>query len=273
MSDAELLWEKGPDGVAVLTLNRPRAGNALTPTLRQAVIDRLHEASRDPRVRVVVLTASGDRHFCTGADLGAAPGAPENLPEDYPEKPAGSVARAIADGAQRLISAVLDCEKPVIAAVNGTAAGIGCHLAYACDLILAADNAKFIEVFVRRGLVVDGGGAYLLTRRVGAHRAKRLIFFGDDLPAAEAERWGLVNEVVPADKLADVARAWAERLAAGPTLALSLGKRLVNHALDHDRATSFAEEAMAAEINMTSHDGQEGLRAFLERRSPEFRGW
>ncbi|MER5181628.1 enoyl-CoA hydratase-related protein [Streptomyces sp. NPDC002896] len=272
-SESELLRTQSADGVVRLTLNRPRAGNALSPTLRQALIDCLAEAGRDPLVRVVVLTATGDRHFCTGADLGSSAPVADDQPEDQPQQPAGSVARAIADGAQRLISAVLDCDKPVIAAVNGTAAGIGCHLAYACDLVLAAESAKFIEVFARRGLVVDGAGAYLLTRRIGTHRAKELIFFGDDLPAADAERIGLVNRVVPGEKLAETAAEWAARLAAGPTVALGLGKRLVNRALDVDRATALAEEAMAAEINMTSADGQEGLRAFLERRPPRFRGW
>lgn len=292
--DRELLWDRDADGVAWLTLNRPEAGNALSPALREDLIRRLDDASRDPLTRVVVLTAAGPRHFCTGADLGAAParqpngtgqpsgagqppgtGQPQDasLPPGLPERPAGSVARAIAGGAQRLISSVLDCEKPVIAAVNGTAAGLGSHLAYACDLVLAAETAKFIEVFVRRGLVVDGAGAYLLTRRIGVHRAKELIFFGDDLPAAEAERLGLVNRVVPAGELAQAARAWARRLAEGPTVALGLGKRLVNRALDVDRAAALAEEAMAAEINMASADGQEGLRAFRERRTPAFRGW
>jgi 2-(1,2-epoxy-1,2-dihydrophenyl)acetyl-CoA isomerase len=280
--DRELLWERGADGVAWLTLNRPEAGNALSPALREDLIRRLDDASGDPLTRAVVLTAAGARHFCTGADLGAAPGVqpPDagqspgaSLPPGLPERPAGSVARAIAGGAQRLISSVLDCEKPVIAAVNGTAAGLGSHLAYACDLVLAAETAKFIEVFVRRGLVVDGAGAYLLTRRIGVHRAKELIFFGDDLPAAAAARLGLVNRVVPAGELAETARAWAQRLAAGPTVALGLGKRLVNRALDVDRATALAEEAMAAEINMASVDGQEGLRAFRERRTPAFRGW
>ncbi|GAA2731270.1 enoyl-CoA hydratase/isomerase family protein [Actinocorallia aurantiaca] len=269
----ELLWEVGGDGVAKLTLNRPHAGNAITGPQREELIARLAGASADPRVRAVVLTGAGSRHFCTGADLAASSASAEPPPPDLPDRPAGSVARAIAGGAQRLVSAVLDCEKPVIAAVNGTAAGIGCHLAYACDLVLAADNAKFIEVFVRRGLVVDGGGAYLLARLVGPQKAKELVFFGDDLPAAEAERIGLVNRVVPADELAKTASEWASRLAAGPTVALGLGKRLINRALDGDRAASLSEEAMAAEINMTSEDGQEGLRAFLERRPPRFRGW
>lgn len=155
--EPELLWEVA-EGVARMTLNRPQAGNSITPGQRGQIIDRLGEASADPRVRAVVLTGAGDRHFCTGAALGAPAAPAEDLPEGLPENPAGTVARAIAGGAQQLVSAVLDCEKPVIAAVNGTAAGIGCHLAYACDLVLAADHARFIEVFVRRGLVVDGGG-------------------------------------------------------------------------------------------------------------------
>jgi 2-(1,2-epoxy-1,2-dihydrophenyl)acetyl-CoA isomerase len=267
---SDLGWEVDPDGVARLTLDRPQAGNAITATQREAIIGHLEEVSGRPDIRVLVLTGAGTRHFCTGADLSASALAAST---DAPAaSTAGSVARAIAGGAQRLIAAVLDCEKPVIAAVNGTAAGIGCHLAYACDLVLAADTAKFVEVFVRRGLVVDGGGAYLLSRLAGPRIAKELIFFGDDLPAADAQRLGLVNRVVPAGILAETTAEWAKRLAAGPTVALGLGKRLVNVAMEADRATAFTQEAMAAEINMSSADGQEGLRAFLERRTPVFRG-
>lgn len=253
------------DRVLWLTLNRPQAGNAITADQREQLIHELEAASSDPGIRAVVLTGAGERHFCTGADLAAGNGSRTDAGP-------GSVARAIAGGAQRLISAVLDCDKPVIAAVNGTAAGIGCHLAYACDLVLAADNAKFVEVFVRRGLVVDGAGAYLLTRLIGPQRAKALIFFGDDLPVAEACRIGLVNQVVPAAELAATAADWAARLASGPTIALALSKRLVNQALDVERTTALAAEAMAAEVNMTSSDGQEGVRAFVERRTPVFRG-
>jgi 2-(1,2-epoxy-1,2-dihydrophenyl)acetyl-CoA isomerase len=253
------------DGVLWLTLNRPQAGNAITAQVREQLIHELGTASTDQDIRAVVLTGAGQRHFCTGADLAASNGT-------RTDSGPGSVARAIAGGAQRLVSAVLDCDKPVIAAVNGTAAGIGCHLAYACDLVLAADSAKFVEVFVRRGLVVDGAGAYLLTRIVGPQRAKALIFFGDDLPADDACRIGLVNQVVPTDKLAETAADWAARLAGGPTIALGLSKRLVNHALDLDRTAALAEEAMAAEVNMTSADGKEGVRAFVERRTPVFRG-
>jgi 2-(1,2-epoxy-1,2-dihydrophenyl)acetyl-CoA isomerase len=257
-------------GVARIVLNRPDAGNALLPSQRDAIISLLEGASADLAVRVVVLGATG-RHFCTGADLRAGEKVP--VPEGVPERPAGSVSRMIATGAQRLIAAVLDCEKPVIASVGGTAAGIGAHLALACDLVVAAESARFIEVFARRGIVPDGGGAYLLPRLTGLHKAKELIFFGDDVSAAEAERLGLVNLVVPDEDLDSTVTTWAERLASGPTVALGLAKRLLNRSLDSDRATSFAEEAMAQEIAMTSVDAVEGVASFVERRPTEFKGF
>ncbi|MFE0671988.1 enoyl-CoA hydratase/isomerase family protein [Streptomyces sp. NPDC058867] len=249
--------------VCRITLDRPEALNALTPDQRERVIELLAGASADPGVRAVVLTGTG-RGFCAGADLRGTSTAGERIP--------GDVARVLRLGAQRLIAAVLDCEKPVIAAVNGTAAGLGAHLAFACDLVLAAESARFIEVFVRRGLVPDGGGAYLLPRLVGPLRAKELMFFGDALSAADAERLGLVNRVVPDGELAKTAREWAERLAAGPTRTLALTKQLVNASLDSDRATAFAAEAAAQEINMTTRDAQEGVASFVERRSPRYLG-
>ncbi|MFJ8362449.1 enoyl-CoA hydratase/isomerase family protein [Streptomyces sp. NPDC093984] len=249
--------------VAQLTLNRPDSLNAITPDLRELLIQKLQDASEDPAVRAVVLTGAG-RGFCAGADLRGGAGAGERI--------AGDVARTIRRGAQRLIAAVLDCEKPVIAAVNGTAAGLGAHLALACDLVLAAESARFIEVFVRRGLVPDGGGAYLLPRLVGPQRAKELMFFGDALPATDAERLGLVNRVVPGHALEKTAREWAARLAAGPTRALALTKQLVNASLDTDRATAFAAEAAAQELNMTTADAQEGVASFVERREPRYHG-
>ncbi|MFF2957687.1 enoyl-CoA hydratase/isomerase family protein [Streptomyces sp. NPDC057963] len=251
------------NGVSWITLNRAEAMNAVTWDQRERVIALLAGASADPAVRAVVLTATG-RGFCAGADLRGAPATGDRVP--------GDVARTIRLGAQRLIAAVLDCEKPVIAAVNGTAAGIGAHLAFACDLVLAADSAKFIEVFVRRGLVPDGGGAYLLPRLIGPQRAKELMFFGDPLPAAEAERLGLVNRVVPDEELAETAGAWARRLADGPTRAIALTKQLVNASQEADRATAFAAEAMAQEINMTTQDACEGVASFVERRTAKYRG-
>ncbi|MEU9344544.1 enoyl-CoA hydratase-related protein [Streptomyces sp. NPDC048278] len=249
--------------VAHLTLDRPDALNALTPDQRDHVIELLGEASADPGIGAVVVTGTG-RAFCAGADLRGGGGTAERVP--------GDVARTIRLGAQRLVAAVLDCEKPVIAAVNGTAAGLGAHLALACDLVLAAESARFIEVFVRRGLVPDGGGAYLLPRLIGPHRAKELMFFGDALSAPEAERLGLVNRVVPDADLPKTARDWATRLATGPTRALALTKQLVNASLDTDRSSAFAAEAAAQEINMTTRDAQDGVRAFVERRAPDFQG-
>ncbi|GGR61691.1 2-(1,2-epoxy-1,2-dihydrophenyl)acetyl-CoA isomerase [Streptomyces eurythermus] len=265
------------DGVSYLTLDRPEALNALTPDMRERLIGLLERASADPAVRAVVLTGTG-RGFCAGADLRGGAGTGERAAGDAAPVPgdgarvAGDVARVLRLGAQRLIAAVLDCEKPVLAAVNGTAAGLGAHLALACDLVLAAESARFIEVFVRRGLVPDGGGAYLLPRLAGPHRAKELMFFGDAVEAERAERLGLVNLVVPDAELTATARAWAARLASAPTRALALTKQLVNASLDTGRAAAFAAESWAQEINMTTRDAQEGLRAFTERRAPHFDG-
>ena len=219
-----------------------------------------------------MLTATG-KGFCTGADLRAGRSAPAPKPEGAPERVMGDAARMIRRGAQRLVAAVLDCEKPVVAAVNGTAAGIGAHLAFACDLVVAAEDARFIEVFVRRGISPDGAGAYLLPRLIGLQKAKELIFFGDDLSAPEAERIGLVNRVVPLDGLEAAAAELAGRLAAGPTKAISMAKWLLNRSLDSDRRTAFDEEAWAQELVVTTADAAEGLRAFAERRDPQFRGF
>jgi 2-(1,2-epoxy-1,2-dihydrophenyl)acetyl-CoA isomerase len=268
----EDLLEELRDGVLWLTLNRPDAANSITPDQRNRLAAVLDEASGDLNVRAVVITANG-KHFCTGADLRVSR-IPENpRPEGAPERALGDVGRNIKRGAQKLVSAILDCEKPVIAAVNGTAAGIGAHIALACDLILVADNARFIEVFVRRGITPDGGGAYLLPRIIGLPKAKELIFFGDDLSAADAERIGLVNKVVPGDQLREEAEAWAARLAKGPTKAIGLAKWLVNRSLDSDRKGAFEDEAQAQELASRTEDFQEGVQAFIERREVQFKGW
>ena len=245
-------------GVAWITLNRPEAHNAITPDQRDRVIALLAEASEDLAVRCVGLTATG-RGFCTGADLRDT-----RTPRVRP------------DGAQKLIAAVLDCEMPVIAAVNGTAAGIGAHLAFAADLVIAAESASFIEVFVRRGLVPDGGGAYLLPRLIGMHKTKELMFLGDKPSAADAADMRHVNRVVPDNQLQSLAEEWSTRLAAAPR-SIVLTKRLLNRSLDSDRPTggtsAFHDEAMAQDINMTTADAQEGIASFVERRHPDYKGW
>jgi 2-(1,2-epoxy-1,2-dihydrophenyl)acetyl-CoA isomerase len=254
------------DGVASITMRRPDAGNALLPEQRDVIIELLASASTDREVRAVGLRAEG-RHYCTGADVGSIRDARSAEPI------VGDGMRRIQDGAQRLIAAVLDCAKPVVAVVQGPAAGLGAHLAFACDLVVAADTAYFLEPFLLRGLVVDGGGAYLLPRLVGLQRAKELAFLGDKLSADDARDLGLVNRVVPADELDATARALLARRAAGPTTALALTKQLFNRSLDGDRASSFVAEAMAQELQSHSFDASEGVTAFGERRPPEYRGY
>jgi 2-(1,2-epoxy-1,2-dihydrophenyl)acetyl-CoA isomerase len=257
-------------GVSWITLNRPEAHNAITPDQRDRLIWLLSEASAELDVRCVVLTAVG-KGFCTGADLRASR-PPRPRPEGAPERTSGEVSRMIRTGAQAMITAVMDCDKPVIAAVNGTAAGIGAHLAFACDLVIAAESASFVEVFVRRGLVPDGGGAYLLPRLIGLQKTKELMFFGDKLSAADAATIGLANRVVPDDDLMKVAGEWAGRLASGPRSIVAT-KWLINRSLDSDRSTSFHDEAIAQDLNMTTADAQEGVAAFVERRDPDYKGW
>ena len=258
-------------GVLTLTLNRPDAHNAITPDQRNFLADEFARASEDLAVRAVIFTATG-RGFCTGADLRVV--RPEQVrPPGAPDRAIVEVARGIKTGAQKLIAAILDCEKPVIAAVNGTAAGMGVHMAVACDLVIAAEGARFIEVFVRRGLVPDAGGVYLLPRLIGPQKAKELMFFGDDVSAADAAAMGLVNRVVPPDELMPAARAWAERLAAQPTKSLTMSKLLVNRSLETSRQTMFEMEAWAQEILMAGEDANEGVNAFKERRDPDWKGW
>ena len=253
------------DGVAWLRLNRPDMANALTPDQRNTMIDLFRDVDQDRDVRVVVLGATGGRHFCGGADLRANRSAEEPV--------TGTVMKMIGYGVQRLVAAILDCQKPVVASVPGTAAGIGVQLALASDLVVMAAEASFVEVFVQRGIVPDGGAAYLLTRLCGVQRAKELMLLGEKVGAAKAKEYGLVTEVVPRAELDARTAALAATLAEGPTVAIGLMKRLANRALDSDRAGALFDEAMAQEVVMTTTDAQEGVAAFVERRSTAFRGY
>ncbi len=261
------------DGICWIVLNRPDAGNAMTQYMRDQIAAWVREASADLFVRVVVITAAGDRAFCTGADLRGGRLPPRPKPDDAPEAVVGEGSRMIRDGWQSLVTSILDCEKPVIAGVNGTAAGGGMHLALACDLVVMAEEAKFVEVFVRRGIAPDAAGAWILTRLVGIQKAKELFFFGDDVPAAEAYRIGLVNRLVPRRALQSTLAEMAGRLASGPTKAIWISKWLTNRALDVDRATSLYDEAMAQELISNTLDSKEGIASFVERRTAEFKGW
>jgi len=252
-------------GLAWITLNRPDARNAINAELREALLDALGQVATDPGIRAAVLTAAGDS-FCAGADLWGDRRNPG-------EAVSPGLARTMMKrNSQRLIRTCLELEKPLIAAVNGVAAGLGAHLAFACDLVIAATEARFVEVFVRRGLVVDAGGAFLLSRMVGLLRAKELVFLGDALPAEEARALGLCNKVVPRAELESAAREWGERLARGPTFALGLSKRLLNRAYENSLETCLEEEAFAQSLAAQSEDMTEGMRAFAEQRRPEFKG-
>jgi len=253
-------------GVMTITLNRPEAANAVRPDDRDALIALLATADADEKVRVVVLRANG-KHFCAGADVGSLADRRATV-----EKRVMDPMRRIMNGAQKLVASVLDCNKPVIAAVQGAATGVGAHLVYASDLVVATENAYFAESFVQRGLVVDGGGCYLLPRRIGMQKAKEMAFFGERLTAAEALTLGLVNRVVAADELETAVADFAVRLAAAPTTAVAFTKRLLNDSPDTDRAGAFVAEAMAQEIQSYAHDSTEGVQAFIDKRPTEFTG-
>ena len=252
-------------GIAWLTMNRPDRRNALTPDMREEMIDALGTVASDLELRCLVITGAGEG-FCSGADISGA-GARQGQ-----KRVAGMARDAIRGGSQRLFRTLWELEKPTIAAVNGVAAGIGCHIAFGCDLIVASDKSRFIEVFARRGIVPDGGGTYILPRLIGLAKTKEMVFFADPWSAADAERIGLVNKVVPADELEAAAMEWAERLAAGPTKALGLAKRLLNRSLESDLTTSLAEEALTQELINQTDDIKEGMIAFGERRDPKFQG-
>ena len=268
-SDGLLIEQRG--SVGWITLDRPDVRNAIGHRQRMELVATLSGWSADPTVRAVVITGSGGS-FCAGADLRSNESPPDR-PEGAPERIGGDLVRRQKRSAQSLIAGILDCEKPVIAALNGVAAGMGVHVALACDFVVAARGARLMEVFVSRGLVPDAGGAYLLTRLVGLQKVKEILLLGDALSADEALQLGLVNRVVGEDELEETVSALAARLASGPTRTLALTKWMINRAVDADRSACFEDEAMAVEMNMHSRDAQEGLAAFVERRDVHYLGW
>jgi 2-(1,2-epoxy-1,2-dihydrophenyl)acetyl-CoA isomerase len=246
------------NGVATVTLNRPDSLNALNATMRRELLAALKAIRRDDEVRAVVLTGEG-RGFCSGADLRGGSSERE-------------FRRVVTTEYNPLILAIRDLPKPVIAAVNGVAAGAGVSLALACDLIWAAEEARFIQAFVKIGLVPDSGSTRTLVRALGRHRAAQLIFTGEPLSAADAHAAGLVGAVVAhADLRAEVAKV-AAGLAAGPTRAIALAKRLINHAEDAPLEASLAMEAGLQELAGRTEDHAEGVAAFGEKREPRFVG-
>jgi 2-(1,2-epoxy-1,2-dihydrophenyl)acetyl-CoA isomerase len=246
------------DAVATITLSRPESLNALNAVMRAEVLAAVKAAGRDEAVRAVVITGEG-RGFCSGADLRG--GGDER---DF--------RRVLTDEYNPLITAIRELPKPVIAAVNGVAAGAGVSLALACDLVYAADDARFIQAFVRIGLVPDSGSTRTLVRALGRHRAAALIFTGEPLSAVEAHAAGLVCELAPTDQLAATAHRAAAKLAAAPTRAIGLAKRAINHAEDALLPDSLVMEAALQELAGRTEDHAEGVAAFGEKREPRFIG-
>src|SRR2546425_4187432 len=248
------------DGVLSVTLTRPDVLNAINDQMLRELLDALRQAGRDAAVRCVVLTGSG-RGFCSGQDLRdrAGPGTP-------------SFREPLASRYNPVILQMRTMEKPVLAAVNGVAAGAGCSLALAADLRIASDRASFIEVFARVGLVPDSGSTYLLPRLVGLGKAFEIAYTAEPVNAAEALRLGLVNRVVQHDDLMPHATALAQKLAAGPTRGYGLTKRAINYGLHATLDQALEYEAYLQEIAGRSTDHREGVTAFLEKRQANFKG-
>ncbi len=260
MPSYQTLGYRLEEGVLTLTMNRPEVYNALNEQMRKDLTEAFREAEKDPSVRCIVLRGAGDRAFCSGQDL----------------KEQGSRNEPLKDVLERsynpMIRKIRSIEKPVIAMINGVAAGAGCSLALACDMRIMSGTATLIEVFIRIGLVPDSGSSWFLPRLAGMARAFEYMATGRDITAEEAERAGLVNKVVGPGELENVTMEIARGLAGAPTKAIGLAKRALNKALGGDLDSCLAYEAYIQQIASGTEDHKEGLRAFLEKRKASFRG-
>jgi phenylacetate degradation probable enoyl-CoA hydratase paaB len=262
MSYASILFEVA-DGVATLTLNRPDKLNSFTSAMHAEVRDALARVTGDPSVRCLLLTGAG-RGFCAGQDLSDRAMEPGQEPPDL-----GSTLEA---NYNPLVRTIRGLEMPVIAAVNGVAAGAGANIALGCDLVLAAKSASFIQAFCRLGLIPDAGGTWLLPHRLGTQRAMALAMLGEKLSAEEAERIGMIHKAVDDAELMPTATALARQLATQPTKGLALTKRAIYAA-----ATNTLDEQLDLERDLQREAGRtadyrEGVTAFLEKRTPKFEG-
>jgi 2-(1,2-epoxy-1,2-dihydrophenyl)acetyl-CoA isomerase len=249
------------DQVAQIILNRPERRNALNAELNQDLLAAFSHARDDGNVRAIVLTGAG-KGFCAGADLSG-----------FSQRPtAEQVYDSILNSYQPLMGLITTIEKPVIAAVNGVAAGAGAALALACDLLVMAEDASIMMAFSNIGLVPDAGACWFLLRQVGYSRAYQIAIEGERIPAARCLEFGLTNKVTVPEQLLPEALAWAHKLAKRPTLALGLTKHALHHAARHDLASTIEYEARLQKQTIPSHDHLEGVKAFAERRAPEFQG-
>lgn len=250
-------------GVLTLTMNRPEVLNAINDVLLAELNEAIESAAQDETVRCVVITGAG-RGFGSGQDL-------KYLAAVRTTTQTGKVSEHL-QKYHRVVNAIRSMPKPVIAAVRGVAAGISCNLALACDMRIAADDARFIEAFARIGLVPDGGGAYFLPRLIGFGKALEMAMLADEVSGVEAERIGLVNKCVPLAEFESATQAFANRLANGPTRTYGLIKELMNKSLDSDFQTSLRLEGEMQDIAFETADHREGVAAFLQKRPAKFTG-
>ena len=260
MTESHILFDV-TDSVGTLTLNRPDKLNAFFGSMRDEIGEALEEMAGREDVRVVVITGRG-RAFCAGADVGYM--------ADLLERGAYDEANLLVTAGRRVIRSIIEMPKPVIAALNGAAAGGGANMALACDLRIASDRAAIGQTFNRIGLAPDWGGSWLVPRLVGRARAAELFFLAEMVGAVEAERIGLVNRVVPHAELEDTVRDVANRLAAKPALALALAKEGLRRSLSADLDEMLDFEVRAQDEAFRSRDALEGTRAFMEKRAPNF---
>ena len=265
MEHEHIIFRK-EEGIATITLNRPQKLNAFTSDMYRSLTEMLEEVETDGDVRVLVLTGTG-RAFCVGADVkGLEQGLAKRLePYGKPEPSADAVKKVLTVPIQRM-------EKPVIAAINGIAAGGGLDTACACDIRIASDKATFSSVFVRRGILPTMGGTYLLPRLVGIDKALEMIWTGDLINASEAEKMGLVTRVVPHDELLDATMDLAIKLTKGPPLAIAKAKRVIYEGLNMDLESALIYIIREYSALSMTEDHKEALRAFLEKREPVFKG-
>ncbi len=249
--------------VAWITLRRPASFNALDPAMARELCQVANRCGSDPAVRAVVITGEGERAFCAGGDI---PTFAERLDD------IDLLVKEMTTWLHAAVSRFARLQAPVIAAVNGAAAGAGFSLVTACDLAIAADTATFTSAYTRIGLTPDGGSTYYLARLVGQRRAMELFLTNRVLSAAEALDWGLVNRVVPANQLAEAAGDLARELASGPTGAYGGIKALLRSAATESLETQMEQETQSIAAAGLSPDGQEGIRAFVDKRPPRFIG-
>ncbi|WCK56369.1 enoyl-CoA hydratase [Aneurinibacillus sp. Ricciae_BoGa-3] len=252
-----LITFEGP--ILSLKLNRPTALNAFSPAMIEGLIASLEEARNNEHIRVVLLSGAG-RSFSAGGDV-------KGMGESSPGQVYEHVGKL-----NQLIKLMKEVEKPIIAVVHGFAAGAGFNLALACDLIIAAEDSKFVLSFSQVGLISDGGGSFFLPRLIGIHRAKELLFSAEPLEAAKAYEWGIVNRLYPLEELQTAAMEYAKKLANGPSRAYGLLKKIADQSLVSGLEDILEQERITQAMMVTTEDHEEGVRAFKEKRKPAFKG-